>query len=92
MHFLSACLFFTVFGWLNGRDITLEERTSTYTLPAGFIKGGAVQSFVTSQSFARFRIAIEEGNARKWSYQTKREFYSNSLCCSQDMFHIKPSS
>ena len=64
--------FFTVFGWFHGTDITLSERTSTYDLQAGFIKGGAVQTFVTAQGLARFEIAVEERGAGKWSYQTRQ--------------------
>ena len=41
------------------------ERTATYMLQAGFIKGGAVQTFVTSQSLARFEVVIEDGSAGK---------------------------
>ena len=62
--------FVTVFGWFNGTEITLDERAETYVLRGGFIKGGTVQTFLTSQSSARFMIAIEERGAGKWSYQT----------------------
>ena len=59
-----------MFGWFNGTDITLDERFETYELQAGFVKGGAVQTFITSLSLANFQIAIEERGAGKWGYQT----------------------
>ena len=64
-------IFITVFGWIDGTDITLDEQIARYRLRAGFIKGGTVQTFVTSQSLASFGITIEERGAGKWSYQTK---------------------
>ena len=56
--------FIIVFGWLD-REIIQRERTATYQLQAGFIKGGAVQGFVNTTSFARFRVVIEDGSAGK---------------------------
>ena len=59
-----------MFGWFDGTDITLDERTETYELTAGFVKGGAVQTFVTAQGLAAFNIAVEERGAGKWGYRT----------------------
>ena len=61
-----------MFGWFDGTDITLSERRETYGLQAGFIKGGAVQNFVTAQGLASFNIAVEERGAGKWSYQSRQ--------------------
>ena len=57
-------------GWFDGPDITLDEQTETHDLLAGFIKGRAVQTFVTAQSLAAFNIAVEESGAGKWGYQS----------------------
>ena len=56
---------FTVFGWIQGEMFFQPERTATYMLQAGFIKGGAVQTFVTSSTLARFEVVIEDGSAGK---------------------------
>ena len=62
--------FFTVFGWFDGTNIILNEQADTHDLTAGFVKGGAVQNFVTAQGLASFNIAVEESGAGKWGYQT----------------------
>ena len=63
--------FFTVFGWIQGTNTTLNETTGTQMLQAGFLKGGAVQTFATATSLASFMIRVEERGAGKWSYQNR---------------------
>ena len=58
-----------MFGWFDGTNITLDEQVGNHELQAGFIKGGAVQTFIGAQSLASFLIAIEERGAGKCSYQ-----------------------
>ncbi len=54
-----------VFGWLDGPDISIEERGDVYVLEAGFIKGALFEEFLQQDARRqlRFTVTVTPGTA-----------------------------
>ncbi len=67
-HSCRACLsIMAVFGWLDGSDVSIEERADVTMLEAGFIKGAPFEEFLQQDARRqlRFTITVTEGTAGK---------------------------
>ena len=54
-----------VFGWLNGSEVSTEERGDVTILQVGFIKGALFEEFlqIDRRRELRFLISVTEGTA-----------------------------
>ena len=54
-----------VFGWLDGSDVSIEERADVTILEAGFIKGALFEEFLQQDARGqlRFTVTVTPGTA-----------------------------